>query len=266
MGAGAGAASREPHHVKLCNNKSDGFGFQRRPEAEFGGARPLMLRSTSFADGAPPSPATKPSPMMRRAASAGRAERASLITEPSPGQDRFYDGAYDCNSIASRTRPVSRGEKYSAVAPNFQAYSASFKSKVPMAYKRPLSREQTLNPMAGVSGGPLHYSPWSQFADGRQSQLSGSVLWYSRGRTGPIGCSYETSRRTVPFISNVPARHYGASAPPVRTGTVPKQDCFVLKSDDRHQTLGRNAFHESLHTKITLGKHPLQRSSSYLAL
>ena len=52
-------------------------------------------------------PARPPAPRMRRAQSAGRVEAGSLLTEPSAGQDAFYD-VYEINTIAKRCQPLRR--------------------------------------------------------------------------------------------------------------------------------------------------------------
>ena len=178
-----------------------------------------------------------PTPRLRRALVEGRSEQGALKTEPTPGQDTVYDGAPDMLSIAYNFGP--RKGRWSTA----QAYSSAFHSKVPRPYEAPMRREQKLCPAYGVSGGPLHYNPWGDHAMSDGSHvLSGSIIWFSRGRTGPTGVPYPhggmrsaRDRQTPPFQSQVSRYHFQAKAPPGRTtngaATSTTDDNFVLKSE-----------------------------------
>ena len=198
-----------------------------------------------------------PTPLKRRAASAGRREGGSLLTESCAGQDAFYDGVYDRTSIAFKCG--ARGGKFSTG----QNYSAAFKSGVERPWNRPQTREKKLVPVLGESGGPLHYNPWgSQSFSDAAPLFAGSVTWSQRGRTGPIGTAWDGLRRSPSFSSNVPSKHYTSTAPPQRRSLDPKFDCFLLKSDDRRQAAARNDFTTTLQARVNYGQLPPQRPMS----
>jgi hypothetical protein len=202
-----------------------------------------------------------PTPLKRRAQSAGPREAGSLLTEPSLGQDTVYDGAAEMNSIAARCRP--RTPKYAGLQAHNSCGSA-FNSKVYKAHQRPMSREQVLVPNFGDSGGPLHYKPYGEHnmsaGDGSEHALSGSIIWFSRGRTGPIGTPFDSRRRHPVFSSNVPPRHFTAKPPPGRTcsrAVSMKEDCFVLKPDFFKDMERQREFRDTLQQRVEYGRLPL---------
>ena len=191
-------------------------------------------------------------PHMRRAMTPGRSESGALITDPTPGLDQVYDNAFTMKTIAASAAP--RGSNPYAQR---QAYSSSFKSRVPnTAGPQPMSREKQLTPVLGTDGGPAYYSPFgSQSFSGNSSlsSLSGSIYWASRGRLGPIGIPNDPMRRSASFSSAVPRLSYTAQAPPLRRGINRRDEAsqsFVLKSDDRNATRLRNDFHTNLQQQL----------------
>lgn len=194
-----------------------------------------------------------PTPLKRRAVSASRREGGSLLTEPCLGQDTVYDGAYDRNSIATRCAPRGASKR-----DTMQAYSAAFNSKIPKPWNRPPSREQTLVPILGVSGGPLYYNPFgSQSLSDMGHSLSGSLIWANRGRSGPIGSAFNAPKRSPSFASDVPRKHYSASPNPGRYAINPRDDCFVLRSDYRKESAMGSRFRDSLQQRVEYGQMPL---------
>ena len=196
-------------------------------------------------------------PMKRRAHSAGRREGGSLLTEPCLGQDSFYDGVYERDSIAFRCG--SRGGKYA----QGQAYSAAFKSNVKRPWNRPATRESKLVPVFGEAGGPLHYNPYgSQTLSDATHSFAGSLVWSQRGRAGPIGTAWDGLRRSPSFASDVPKLAYTSSGVPARRSLDPRHDCFLLKSDYGKESIARNEVLTGLQTRVGYGHLPPQRPMS----
>ena len=202
-------------------------------------------------------PPPTPTPLKRRVQSAGRREAGSLLSELSRGQEQFYDGAWSHTTIASRCGP--RGPRVGGA----QAYSNVFRSKVPKPWNRPQSREQTLVPVLGSGGGPMHYNPFGtqSLSDGLPV-CSGSLVWARRGRTGPIGSVNQPFKPSPFFTSNVPRKSFAANPPPKNRAMLPREDCFVLKSDYRRESLARGEFHNALQLSVSYGQLPLQRTIS----
>ena len=208
-----------------------------------------------------------PTPNMRRAQTPGRSEKGSLVSEPTPGLDMVYDGAYDMSSIANAVAPTRRGgpggrpytQHWSG-----QTYSSSFNSKSPGVQRVPApgapcrtNYEKKIVPLYGDAGGPQYYNPFGSqsFSDASHS-LSGSIHWISRGRLGPIGSPHEALRRSPSFCSQVPRTHFTAQEPQRRRGinaTTEAGQSFVLKSDLRRQNNFQTDFHLNLQRQWVSG-------------
>ena len=211
-------------------------------------------RSTNSSLPPPPTPTHRraqldPTASLGKRADVGRSEQGTLLTEPTPGLDSIYDGAPDMRSIAYNFGS-KRGGRWSTS----QNYSSTFNSVVPREYQKPLSREQQLVPMYGVHGGPLHYNPWGDHANSNAEHLlsAGSVYWFSRGRFGPVGVPFNSNKKTPPFASQVPRKHFTSKPPPGRQGVNVEADCFVLKSDARKERSDQRELADRMRQRVVL--------------
>ena len=74
-----------------------------------------------------------------------------------------------------------------------------------------------------------------------------------------MGSVHSPLKRSPSFMSNVPRKSYTAAPPPSRRSLNPRDDCFLLKSEDRKERTARDGFNEKFQLRVGYGFLPLQK-------